>query len=81
MTEQNSSIIIEVAIPLPLDTTYHYLVPQRLAPLAQTGRRVLVPFGRRKVTGYILGHARTTDGELKEIIEVLDAEPLVTARE
>lgn len=80
MTEPNSTII-EVAIPLRLNTTFHYLVPVHLAPLAQIGKRVLVPFGRRKMTGYIIGFAKSAGGELREIIELLDPAPIFTAKE
>jgi primosomal protein N' (replication factor Y) len=74
--------IIEVAIPLFLDKTFHYLVPERLRESALTGRRALVPFGNRKLTGYILGNTAGSEiASLKEIIEVLDREPLWTAGE
>ena len=74
--------IIEVAIPLHLDRVFHYLVPDRLQGLLLSGRRALVPFGRRRLTGYILGPITGTSVEkLKEIIEVLDSEPLWTERE
>ncbi len=73
--------IIQVAIPLRLDTTFHYRVPEHLVSLAQPGKRVFVPFGRRKLTGYILGYAEESAGELKEIISILDPEPLFTSGE
>ncbi|HBG04109.1 MAG: primosomal protein N' [Geobacteraceae bacterium GWC2_58_44] len=73
--------IVEVAIPLPLEGSFHYLVPERLSQLAVAGKRVLVPFGRRKVTGYLLGDAVATGAELKELLEVLDEEPLFTGPE
>lgn len=81
MIEPNSPTIIEVAVPLPLDTTFHYAVPPELAPLAVTGMRVLVPFGRRKLTGYLLGAVAASGEEVKEVIAVLDPEPLFTASE
>lgn len=74
--------IIEVAIPLYLDRTFHYSVPEHLADQALPGRRAMVPFGRRKLTGYILAIATESNVDnLKEIIEVLDQEPLWTAAE
>ena len=76
-----SPTIIEVAIPLHIETIFHYLVPERLAPLVRTGKRVLVPFGRRKLTGYIIGKVGIADGDLREIIDILDQEPLFTAKE
>jgi primosomal protein N' (replication factor Y) len=72
---------IEVAVPLPVDRTFHYSVPESLRSSILPGVRVLVPFGRRKVTGYVLGSASAPAGELKDVIEVLDAEPLFTTRE
>ena len=81
MTVPNSPKIIEVAVPLPLETTFHYAVPPELAPLAVTGVRVLIPFGRRKLTGYVIGAVAKSDEEVKEIIAVLDPEPLFTAAE
>ncbi|MCM0081008.1 primosomal protein N' [Geomonas sp. Red32] len=76
--------IVEVAIPLPLEGSFHYLLPERLQDQATPGKRVLVPFGRRKLTGYLLGVASAAAdgiGELKEVLEVLDEEPLFTAPE
>src|SRR6266540_1487585 len=73
--------IIEVAIPLHLDTTFHYLVPSALSPLVQLGKRVFVPFGRRSLTGYIVALGGEHQGELREVIEILDAEPLFTEPE
>jgi len=81
MTEPKFPTIIEVAVPLRLECTFHYLVPPHLASLVRTGKRVLVPFGRRKLTGYILGGSETATGELKEIIELLDPDPLFTGKE
>ena len=74
--------VIEVAIPLYLEKTFHYLVPERLQKEAITGRRALVPFGNRKLSAYILGVAAASSiTNLKEILEVLDSESLWTAAE
>ncbi|TWJ18903.1 replication restart helicase PriA [Geobacter argillaceus] len=68
--------LIDVAVALPVDQTFTYSVPPELVPAAVIGCRVLVPFGRRTVTGYVLGHAGETADACKEIREVLDREPL-----
>lgn len=83
MTTVDKNInIIEVAIPLHLDKLFCYLVPDTLLAQALPGRRALVPFGRRKLTGYILGAAKDHSAEmLKEILEVLDSESLWTSKE
>jgi primosomal protein N' (replication factor Y) len=76
-----SSDIIEVAVPLPLDTTYHYRVPQVHEAAVEPGKRVFVPFRGRKLTAYVLAWAGEVSGELKDVIEVLDSEPLFTPDE
>ena len=58
---------IDVAIPLHLDSTFHYLVPPQLAPEIAPGKRVLVPFGRRRMVGIVLGPVESGE-ELGRII-------------
>ncbi|MBW2592380.1 MAG: primosomal protein N' [Deltaproteobacteria bacterium] len=68
---------IDVAVALPVFGTYTYQVPQSLIHLATVGRRVLVPFGRRSITGYILGSPkRPVPEKLKFILDILDEKPL-----
>jgi primosomal protein N' (replication factor Y) len=73
-----NKISVRVAVTLPVEETYLYLVPRDLEPKAQVGCRVDVPFGKkRKMTGYILEHVTPAeDRDLKEITRVLDPEPL-----
>lgn len=73
---------VEVAVPFPLDTTFHYRVPASLASRIQPGVRVFVPFGRRKVTAYVLRFSAPPEGQqLKDLLDVLDPEPLWTEAE
>jgi primosomal protein N' (replication factor Y) len=70
----------EVAVPLPLFQTFTYRVPRALRPLAGPGKRVRIPFGKRRIIGYILSCADTHDGrQLKNITEVIDDTPLFPA--
>ena len=57
--------------------TFFYAIPDNLLSKAEVGRRVSVPFRNRKVIGYILEkrHGDQEEG-LKEILEVMDEEPL-----
>ena len=74
--------VIEVAVSVPLDRTFHYRVPPAMAGQAVAGHRVFVPFGNRRLTGYILGTVEGQTGEgLKDIIQVLDSDPLWTPGE
>jgi len=74
--------VIEVAVAVHLDRTFHYRVPPRLVGQALPGHRVFVPFGHRMLTGYILGRVEgVSDSKLKDIIDVLDPDPLWTDNE
>ncbi|HTR19767.1 MAG TPA: primosomal protein N' [Gemmatimonadales bacterium] len=45
----------EVLLPVPVSTTYRYLVPDALAARAQPGARVIVPVRRRRLIGIVTG--------------------------
>jgi primosomal protein N' (replication factor Y) len=64
---------------LPLERTFCYSVPDRLG-MAVAGTRALVPFGRRTVTGYILGPGATTVQRRTGDNQLLDSEPLFSAQ-
>jgi primosomal protein N' (replication factor Y) len=70
-------IAIEVAVAMPVHGTFTYRVPEDLSRLALPGTRVLVPFGRRRATGYVLGPAPPSERvDLKLIVDVLDERPV-----
>jgi len=80
---RNCSQTIEVALPLPVQTPYTYRVPGELRSGIEVGKRVLVPLGRRRLTGYVTGCAPQEAGEreLKDVLAVLDEEPLFGPRD
>ncbi|MBC8207945.1 MAG: primosomal protein N' [Desulfobulbaceae bacterium] len=67
--------LLEVAVAAPLVHTLTYTLDQGSVP---AGCRVLVPLGRRRVTGYVLGeqHRAPKGFALKSVIEILDRTPL-----
>ena len=77
-------IVVEVAVAAPVSKTYSYelpgLIKEKFRDSLSTiiGRRVFVPFGKRKITGYVLGleEEEETQIELKEIDDLLDDTPL-----
>lgn len=76
-------MLLEVAVAAPLEKTLTYSLPESFFPdrvkeSDVTGRRVLVPLGRRKVTGYVFGKADTVDSgvKIRAISEILDTAPL-----
>lgn len=65
--------------------TFTYRLPLMLRGEAQLGSRLLVPFGRQHLTGYIVALHEALDPadnllaeEIKEAEELLDTEPLLT---
>src|SRR3990170_336233 len=74
-------LFVEVAVPLPIDHPFTYRVPLGQQARAQAGVRVLVPFGRRKVTGLITALADGSslgEREPREVLAFLDDEPYVS---
>ncbi len=68
---------IDVAVALPVYNTYTYSVPPDLYLFVSIGKRVLVPFGQRRITGYILGPRKNIGpNKLKLILDILDEKPL-----
>jgi len=71
---------IEVAVALPAYQTFTYSVPEPLADLMAIGKRVLVPFGRRQETGYVLGQSRYSEipdlKKIKSVLDIFDEQPL-----
>ena len=59
-----------------VNKTYDYLIPEVFKDFIELGARVVVPFGNRKVMGFVLGFSETTDysQDLKTITKVLDLE-------
>lgn len=70
-----------MAVGLPVFKTFHYKIPEKFQKSVEAGKRVFVPFGGRKVTGYVLSLLEETATEnIKEILDVLDDTPLFSPR-
>ena len=64
-----------------IDKPYDYFIPESLREQAVPGVRVSIPFslGNRRCEGIILAVAENSEyGQLKAIIDVLDAQPVLT---
>ncbi len=69
--------LIEVAVALPVYGTFTYQVPDPVFDQIAVGKRVLVPFGRRRVTGYTLRvGCPAPQAALKSISDILDETPV-----
>src|SRR5579871_5283646 len=68
----------DVSLPVPLDQTFTYRLPETLRHRARVGCRVLVPFGARKLTGVVTELRDAPAGEpLKEVLRLIDEEPVL----
>jgi primosomal protein N' (replication factor Y) len=75
----------ELALPLPLRQTFTYRLPENIRENVKIGSRLLVPFGKRNLTGYTVElHENLEEGleieesQIKDAIELLDEVPLLT---
>ena len=74
-------MFVDIILPVPLDGTFTYSVPQQLEGQVRAGVRVLVPFGRSKT---YVGIVASTQGtvpsvsQIKSVLQVLDASPILT---
>ncbi len=59
-----------------IDRVFEYNVPDDLASLMKVGIRVLVPFGKMELEGFVLDikNHKDTDKDLKSIISIVDSE-------
>src|SRR5215467_12039301 len=66
-----------VALPVPLRTTFTYAVPEPLRAAVQPGSRVLVPFRNKSLIGVVVDYVeKAPEGQkVREIARVLDFAP------
>ena len=69
----------KIALNLPINKTFHYHVPPAMAAGVEIGSRVWVPFGKRRLIGYIVS---ITDKaplfHLRDIEKVIDESPILS---
>ena len=80
---RNQMEYADVILPVPLDGAFTYSVPASFVTQIAVGKRVVVPFGKTKtLTGVVLRlHDRKPDVTCKDILRVLDEQPMVTQRQ
>jgi primosomal protein N' (replication factor Y) (superfamily II helicase) len=70
----------KIVIPSPLKEPLIYRVPSALREQIAVGTRVLIPLGKRKITGVVLELVRESSvPRTREIIALLDARPILDA--
>ena len=63
-----------------VDKTFTYKIPKELKQKIKVGIRVIIPFGKQKLEGFVLKieEEKQYDYELKNILEVVDEYPILT---
>jgi len=80
--DDHLATFVEVILPLPLDKLYTYRVTRDLEPFVTAGKRVIVQFGAKKLYSaliYQVTHTPPAGYEAKNIVSVLDENPVVSA--
>ncbi|MDG2051998.1 MAG: primosomal protein N' [Myxococcota bacterium] len=79
-------LIVQLALPVPIDSLFTYGVPPEQVPACRPGCRVRVSFSGRRLHGVIVeGPQQDTESDsergagLREIEEVIDSEPVLSA--
>lgn len=74
-------LYLTLALPTPLRRRFDYLAPQGDPNRWQPGMRIKVPFGRQQLVGVLVEvntHTKLEPKQLREILEVLDQEPVMS---
>lgn len=70
----------DVSLPVPLDQAFTYALPETLRHRVKVGARVIVPFGSRKLTGFVLRvHDEAPERGAKEALRLVDETPALSA--
>ncbi|WP_085992438.1 primosomal protein N' [Oceanobacillus senegalensis] len=74
--------IAKVIVDVPASSTnqtFDYSIPLKFQDMLKPGMRVIVPFGPRKIMGFVVERvSESTFSKLKDIIDVLDVIPVLT---
>lgn len=74
--------IAKVIVDVPanvVNQTFDYRIPEKLLPIIQPGMRVVVPFGPRKVSGFVMELVDEASFEhVKDIDGVFEVHPVLT---
>ncbi len=69
----------DVAVPVPLDATFTYRIPEN-SPEPVVGGRVIVPFREKRLSGIVTElHDREPKFVVKRLSQILDASPALTS--
>ncbi len=69
-----------VAVARDVSMSFHYAIPEHLSDIIAEGIRVLVPFGKNRIEGYVTGFTDKSDvKDVKDIISLIDDAPVLSS--
>lgn len=82
--ERTSELYADLILPLPLQDTYTYAIPQEMESSIKCGCRVVVQFGAKKVYTAIvekIHNQRPAFDTIKSITQLLETEPIINDKQ
>ena len=75
-----AQVIVDIAAK-QTDRIFEYHIPESISDV-EIGSRVFVPFGPRKLQGFVVGISKTSNypGKLKDLLVVVDEMPPLLIR-
>jgi len=75
-----AKVIVDVQAS-PINQTFDYIIPDAYEPIIEKGMRVIIPFGPRKITGFVVdldNDSTFPKHKLKPLLDVIDITPVLT---
>lgn len=82
--EDEITLFADLILPVPVPRLFTYRVPRDMAEMIKIGARVIVQFGKSRVTTAVVAQIHSnppTVYQAKYILELLDDEPVVTTKQ
>lgn len=72
-----ADVLVEIKVK-QIDQTFTYKVPEELLDQIKIGKRVIVPFGKQTLEGFVIKiEKRSEEFKLKEILKIIDEVPIL----
>lgn len=69
----------EIALNIPIEKTFHYGIPPAMSTDINIGKRVWIPFGQRRMVGYVVGLSDSAPVfAVRDIEKIIDDEPILS---
>ena len=79
-----TNLYADLILPVPLEGTFTYHVPEEWAEHCTVGKRAVVQFGKKKIYSgliYKVHENKPTDYQTKDLLSILDDEPLINEQQ